>query len=81
MELGGVPVPKPVVCHVARTAEGETRFGGLSETPYGTPLAWLPAGKLASLDDPSIRDCWRNRAIWAALKELPEDWPVVLYWH
>lgn len=48
---------------------------------YGIDLAYTTAGMLCSLKErPEVKDPFRNRAIWAYLAELPEDWPVMLYW-
>jgi hypothetical protein len=76
--LGESLVPEPIWCHRALVG-GEQGYGQLSTTPYNTPLTWLPAGKLA----PAFigYSGWRNRAVRAYLTQVPEDWPVVLYWH
>ncbi len=80
--LGETEIPQPLWCHYARRPDGETTFGRLEKSPYGERLTWLPAGKLLTLAEaPDVKSSWRNRAVWAYLAQMPEDYPVVLYWH
>ena len=74
--LGEIPVGRPVQSYFASS---EGKYGDTFETPYGTKLTWLPAGKLSAV----LRgnSAWKNKAIAALLAEYPDDWPVVLYWH
>lgn len=77
-----IDVPEPIISYLATGEDGESKYGDVLEDPYGDRLKWTTAGNLMQLKDhPTIQDCWQNRGIWAWLAEMPEDWPVVLYWH
>ncbi len=74
-----IAVGRPVTCHFARTPDGETCYGSIEETPYGTPLTKMMAGQIA--DIMSARPQSRNNQwILAALNAMPRDLPVYLYW-
>lgn len=47
--------------------------------PYGDLLTYVEAGELAKVDVPK-GDPW-NQAVFAMMKALPENTPVVLWWH
>lgn len=80
--LPQLDIPKPLSCYEARTPEGEPCYGPVETDPYGNRMKWVTAGALLTLKDhESIRDDWQNRAVWAYLANIPEDWPIVLYWH
>jgi hypothetical protein len=68
------PVPEVVSSHMA-----ENGFGRTHTDPYGADLTWLPAGPLALIL--ADTDGWKYQAAAAYLAKMPEDWPVVLYWH
>jgi hypothetical protein len=80
--LGARPVPEPLTCFQGVGPDGDPAYGEITQDPYGQPLTWLPAGELATLhDDETVQDNWLNQAAWAYLRQMPPDWPVVLYWH
>ena len=72
-------VGEPVHCHLAQDDDGNSTYGERTDTPYGQPLTWLPAGDLykafIGFDDR------KARAIRSFLLEMGRDWPIVLYWH
>lgn len=76
-------IPQPLYCHLARNADdSETIYGQITEDPYGEPLMWTTAGRLAALaDQDEARTSWRNRAVFAWLAQMPEDHMIVLYWY
>ena len=76
--LGEKPVGQPVQSFRSRCEDGESCYGDMTETPYGTPLTWLPAGSLATA---ITYQTPKNVGIRAFLECLPSDWPVVLYWY
>jgi hypothetical protein len=60
----------------------ETCYGNTQETPYGEPLRYVLADKLAELHEhPAVQDNELNRAAWAFLRELGKTWRVALFWH
>ena len=77
------PIPKAIGCFLARHPfDGETSYGDVEQSPYGDRLQYTTAGDLAKLRDyHEVRDDWKNRSVWAALAEIPADWPIVLYWY
>lgn len=76
------PIPEKLGCYLARNAAGETCYGDIDDDPYGSFLQYTTAGALMTLrDHKSVQDNWVNKAIWAYLAEMPDDWPIVLYWH
>lgn len=79
----GRPVPEDFTSYVGRDNEGETAYGRTIKTPYGSPLRYVLAGSLKQIDmgDMSNPGAWKQRAIWAFVRELPDDLPVALYWH
>ena len=81
-ELPQQPIPEPLSCFLSRDDEGNTCYGDIDETPYGKRITYTTAGALLSLKDhEGVKNNWRKRAAWAYLAELPEDWPICLYWH
>lgn len=80
MELN--KVPETVTCFRSRRGDGDPCYGEVETNPYGDKLTWLAAGDLLSVAyHEDVLDNWRNRAVWAYLVQMPEDWPIVLYWH
>lgn len=60
----------------------DTHYGTTVETPYGEPLEWVEVEDLLKLGQHiAVKDDYKNRAIWAYLKELPARTKVALYWH
>lgn len=69
----------PVSCHFARTEDGETCYGAITETPYGTKLTFIPAGELSDIfaaHSPHGDNKW----IFAAVAAMPRELPIFLYW-
>lgn len=56
-------------------------YGKTTETPYGEKIKYLKAHLLHDIFQEQKFDYWRNKAIQAFLKELPNDLPILLYWH
>lgn len=81
-EIPSTPAAKPLTCYRARSEDGGTCYGDITETPYGEPITFVAAGELKKLrgHDDVIHN-WMNEAAWAYLHHLPNHWPVVLYWH
>lgn len=50
------------------------------EDAYGALLTYLPAGELKRLVLPADADIV-NQATMAYINTLPDEWPVILYWH
>jgi len=50
------------------------------ETPYGDKLTYVLAEELAKIK-PEIWDTPWNKAVLAMIKALPEDFPIILWWH
>lgn len=79
-QIESAPLESGLHTYVAVFPNGELGYGLKSEDDYGTPLRWVNSGDLAKLDShPGVIDNWRNRAIWAYLRELPQV-RVVLDW-
>jgi len=81
-KLDCIRIPKPLMCYVARNADGDTGYGALENSPYGERLTYITAGQIKKFEnlDP-VQDNWLNRAIWEYIMKMPDDWKVVLYWH
>lgn len=81
--LQQLPIPAPLACFLASDkTSGETCYGNVETTPYGDPVTYTTVADLLTLiGHESVQDNWRNRAIWAALREFPTYWPVFLWWH
>jgi hypothetical protein len=80
-KLGKLNIPQPLFCGEASNNEGESCYGETSFDRYGYMLKFVYARELAELRDlPSVKDDWRNRAVWAYISELPGDIRIVLYW-
>ena len=74
-------IPQSLSCYFARTPEGEPCYGDIETSPYGERLKWIAAKMLNTVrDHDAVKGDWRNRAAWAYLANIPEDWRVVLYW-
>ena len=75
-------IEEPIWCFRARLPNGENTYGQLEEDPYGKRLNTVTSTDLLSIKNhPSVNDYWRVRAAWAYIDAMPEDWPIVLYWH
>lgn len=74
-------IPRPITCFRAIGEDGEACYGERDDDPYGATLKWTTPRELLTLKDhEAITDDWQNRAVWAYLKQMPPDWPIVLYW-
>lgn len=67
------PLPKNVILHVYED-EG---LKELDEDPYGEKLTYVTAGELAKTKP---KTPW-NKSVIAFISTLPEDMPVILWWH
>lgn len=82
MALSSAPVPKPLGCYFAHTNESDTCYGDITEDPYGEKLRWTtPKALLTLKDHEAVQDDWKNIAVWTYLAQMPDEWPIVLYWH
>jgi hypothetical protein len=75
-----VDVTLPVTCHFARTKDGETCYGEVSESPYGNKLTLMSAGRLSEVLS-AHQMIGKNVWILAALKSMKPNLPIILYWH
>lgn len=78
--VGRVPAPDDFRAYVAPLPNGERGYGVVKEDCYGQSLRMVSAKELAAITLPKDTGC-RARAAWAYLKELPDDFYVVLFWH
>jgi len=77
------PITEPIGCFLAQDKKtGETTYGNVETDPYGSRLKYTTVSDLLTLKDHKVaQDNWRNRAVWAALQQMPPEWIIVLYWH
>lgn len=81
-KLEQYPVPDNFTSFSAYLDCGHTGYGITIETPYGMRLKYVLVQHLCKLKDyPGVIDNFKNRAIWAYLKELPLQTKVALYWY
>lgn len=76
----GQAIPGEFFSHYpdSRTGEG---YGLTTEDSYGAPVRYVLAGHLKPLASrPEVSGDVINRAIWAFIWKLPDDWPIVMYW-
>ena len=60
----------------------ESHYGPTVDTPYGDPLKCVYVKDLLPFaEHEGVRDNWKNRAVWAYLREMPPDEKIALYWH
>lgn len=86
-----VKIPQPVSCFIGTGKDGESKYGQATEDPYGDPLAFVLAKHLKPLawkvgvpDAEMVEDGYKsrkNRAAFAYVTALPDDYKIVLYWH
>ena len=76
----GKTVPEDFYTYLSPREDGETQYGPTPKTRYGKPMMWVFAGKLRHIADRYIVESDLNRATWAYIRALPEDWPVALHW-
>ena len=85
-ELEGLPavrVPEDFNTYLCKDDEyEESHYGNTQDTPYGEPLTYVLAEQLVPFaSHEGVENHFKNRAIWAYLKELPPRTKVALYWH
>ncbi len=51
-----------------------------TETPYGDKLTYVTAEELGAIPAATWRTSW-SKAIFAMIKALPKDCPIILWWH
>lgn len=59
---------------------GDEGIEQLTEDAYGTPLTFMYAKDLSTLDIPDDTSDW-NKAVFAFVKALDPDTRIVLWWH
>lgn len=72
--------PRPLPEWIRFRWYGDDGLEVATEDPYGTPLTYAMTGALCKVSLPKDATPW-NRAVWAFLAALPDDTPVVLWWH
>jgi hypothetical protein len=73
--------PKPIPpAFKVMVLDEESGWKEEAETPYGDRLTYVVARELAKIKS-EIWDTPWNRAILAMIKALPEDFPIILWWH
>lgn len=77
LERSGV-TPHPLPPRSRFSWYGDEGLKDYTTDPYGTPLTYLTAAELLSVAPPENE---RGPSVWAYLKALPPDTPVVLWWH
>lgn len=62
--------------------DGRDGYGTTVEDAYGSKVVYVFAQHLKPLRtrEEVVTDPM-NRAIWAFIEALPDDWPIALYWH
>jgi len=79
----GILVPPDFDSYLSR-GEGneESHYGETCWTPYGDPVKYVRVKDLLKFRYCNeVYDYFLNRAVWAYLKELPEDIKIALFWH
>jgi hypothetical protein len=84
--LESQPAPTKFSTYFARvpdgSMEGESCYGYVTETPYGTPLRMVQASALVTLaGHVDVNDNPTNRATWAYLAALPGETWIALWWN
>lgn len=64
-----------------KTEDDERIYGPTFETPYGKPIRNVLCGELVETMEKMNIQGWNDKAIYAYLKELPDDLEIWLYWH
>lgn len=79
----GHPIPDDFHTYLSRDeAYEESHYGPTTTTPYGDHLLYVPVARLWPLAaHQDIAEDYENRAAWAYLLALTNDWLVALYWH
>jgi len=77
----GKIVPNDFTSYLSRDDNyEEPHYGKTLEDCYGSPLRYLDVKELLQFSDHKyVLDNYKNRAVWAYLKELPEDTKIVVY--
>lgn len=81
LRLETQPIVSGVYCSMADLPSDNIGYGIATNDYYDKPLRKVTAGDLMKLSSHhGVLDNFRNRAVWAYLKEYPPHWPVVLFW-
>lgn len=70
---------RKISSYVGRDKEGEVCYGDTDSDCYGDALTYLTSGELLLVDSATVE--YKNKAIWAYLRELPADTKIVIYWN
>lgn len=74
------PKPVPPGFKIKRLEEEGDGWTNQTEDPYGKELTYVLAKELRKVKEEADWTDW-NKAIFAMIKALPADFPVVLWWH
>lgn len=78
----GMDVPRGFKTFRSLNDDGKPAYGVTETTPYDEPLKMVPVGHLKQFANIlPVQDNWQNRAVWAYLDQMPDDWWVALYWN
>jgi hypothetical protein len=90
-EKHGQPIKRPISTFLGRQRSGEHGYSRESQDPYGDPLQYVlakhlkPLGKKYGLGaKDQVADGYQsrlNKAVFAFICALPDDYKIVLYWH
>jgi len=74
-------VPDDFTSYISKNDKyDEPHYGKTLEDFYGEPLRYLDVKDLLQFSNHEyVLDNYKNRAVWAYLKELPEDTKIVLF--
>lgn len=75
------PVPAMFNTYLSGLNVRDEHYGNTQKTGTGDPLRMGPVRELLRFSDhPGVYEEPQNRAVWAYLRELPEESMVALYW-
>ena len=82
-KLPSFDVPKDFSSYTSRDGKfEEPHYGNTIEDCYGDKVKFVEVKSLLKFKHHrDVRDSGKNSAIWAYLKELPENTKIALYWH
>ena len=81
-DLHGMPVDDDFHSYLGRQeGRDDAGYGITTTTPYGDRLTYVFAKHLKPLvNHKGVTDNDTNRAVWAYLKECPDELKIALYW-
>ncbi len=81
-EIPAQPVPRRFNTYLCEhESSGDPRYGNTQTTGSGEKLMMVAVRELLRFaDHPGVFEEPQNRAVWAYLRELPEDSMIALYW-